>query len=60
MLGVTEWAGVTDVRRTVVRLFSPEGTLIFHLDDPGVKVTITGEGIVDHQPGWRAFRGNST
>ncbi len=37
-LGFTEATGVTDFRGTVIRLFSPEGTLVVEVDDPGVSV----------------------
>ena len=41
-LGLTEATGVTNVRGTVIRLFSPEGTLVVEVDDPGVSVQIDG------------------
>ena len=44
--GFTEATGVTDVRGTVVRLFSPEGTLVVAVDDPGVSLKIDGSDIV--------------
>jgi len=37
-LGFTEATGVTNVRGTVIRLFSPEGTLVVEVDDPEVSV----------------------
>ena len=43
---MTESTGITDFRGTVVRLFSPEGTLVVYVDDPGVNVIINGEGVV--------------
>ena len=36
--GFTEATGVTNVRGTVIRLFSPEGTLVVEVDDPAVSV----------------------
>jgi serine/threonine protein kinase len=45
-LGFTEATGVTDVHGTVIRLFSPEGTLVVEVDDPGVSVKIDGPDIV--------------
>src|SRR5262245_31995526 len=39
-LGAAEATGVTDVRGTVIRLFSPEGTLVVEVDDAGVSVTV--------------------
>src|SRR5262249_22498572 len=41
-VGFTEGTGVTNFRGTVVRLFSPEGTLVVEVDDPGVSVQIDG------------------
>ena len=43
-LGFAEGTGVTNLRATVIRIFTPEGTLIVEVDDPGVKVTIEGDG----------------
>lgn len=43
-LGMTEAAGVTKVRATVIRIFTPDGTLVVEVDDPTVKVTIEGDG----------------
>jgi len=44
--GVSEATGVTNVRGTVIRLFSPAGTLIIEVDDPGVSVSVDGEELV--------------
>jgi WD40 repeat protein len=35
---------VTNVRATVIRIFTPDGTLVVETDDPGVKVTVEGDG----------------
>src|SRR5262249_49241655 len=43
-LGLTEATGVTNVRGTVIRIFTPDGTLIVETNDPSVKVTIEGDG----------------
>jgi hypothetical protein len=43
-LSLTEATGVTQVRATVIRIFTPGGTLIIETDDPGVKVTVEGDG----------------
>jgi hypothetical protein len=45
-LGVSEATGVTDLRGTVIRLFSPEGTLVVEVDDPGVSVTVDGDDVI--------------
>jgi hypothetical protein len=44
MLGVSEATGVTNVRATVIRIFTPEGTLVVETDDPAVKVVVEGDG----------------
>ncbi len=54
--GFTEATGVTDVRGTVVRLFSPEGTLVVEVDDPGVSLKIDGSDIVITGAGAREIR----
>jgi serine/threonine protein kinase len=43
-LSFTEAVGVTNFRATVIRIFTPNGTLVVQTDDPGVKVTIEGDG----------------
>jgi tetratricopeptide (TPR) repeat protein len=43
-LSFTEATGVTNVRGTVIRLFTGDGTLIVEVNDPAVKVTIEGDG----------------
>jgi hypothetical protein len=45
-LGFTEATGFTNVRGTVIRLFSPEGTLVVEVDDPKVSVKIVGSEVV--------------
>lgn len=55
-LGVTEATGVTNVGGTVIRLFSPEGTLVVAVDDPGVSVTIDGEEMVITGTGAKEIR----
>jgi hypothetical protein len=41
---VSEATGVTQVAATIVRLLTPEGTLIVETNDPAVNVTIEGDG----------------
>jgi Leucine-rich repeat (LRR) protein len=55
-LGVTEATGVTDVRGTVIRLFSPEGTLEVQVDDPGISVQIDGSDLVITGAGAKEIR----
>src|SRR5262249_34444292 len=52
----TEATGVTNVRGTVIRLFSPEGTLVVEVEDPGVSVRIDGPDIVITGAGAREIR----
>ncbi len=55
-LSSTEASGVTDVRGTVTRLFSPQGTLVVEVDDPGVSVQIDGADLVITGAGAKAIR----
>jgi tRNA A-37 threonylcarbamoyl transferase component Bud32 len=55
-LGLTEATGVTDVRHSVIRLFSPEGTLVVEVDDPGVSVTVDGADVVITGAGAKEIR----
>lgn len=55
-LGFAEATGLTQVSGTVVRLFSPDGTLVVEVDDPGVSVTIDGGEIVITGTGAREIR----
>jgi hypothetical protein len=55
-LGVTEATGVTQVRGTVIRLLSPEGTLEVRVDDPAVSVQIDGEDLVITGAGAKEIR----
>jgi serine/threonine protein kinase/formylglycine-generating enzyme required for sulfatase activity len=55
-LGMTEATGLTNVRGTIIRLFSPDGTLVVEVDDPGVSVTIDGEEIVITGTGAKEIR----
>ncbi len=43
-LGVTEATGVTHLVATVLRISTPDGTLVVEVDDPSVNVTIEGDG----------------
>jgi hypothetical protein len=55
-LGVSEATGVTDVRGTVIRLFSPDGTLVVEVDDAGVSVTVDGGEVVITGAGAKEIR----
>ena len=55
-LGLTEATGVTDFHGTVIRLFSPEGTLVVEVDDPAVSVKIDGSDIVITGAGAKEIR----
>jgi WD40 repeat protein len=43
-LGATEATGVTRLMATVIRVLTPDGTLVVEVDDPGVTVTVEGDG----------------
>jgi formylglycine-generating enzyme required for sulfatase activity len=55
-LGLGEATGVTDVRGTVIRLFSPQGTLVVEVADPGVSVTVDGGDVVITGAGAKEIR----
>jgi WD40 repeat protein/serine/threonine protein kinase len=55
-LSLTEASGVTNIRGTVIRLFSPDGTLVVEVDDPGVSVSIDGEEMVITGTGAKEIR----
>jgi Leucine-rich repeat (LRR) protein len=55
-LAFTEATGVTDTRATVIRLFSPEGTLVVEVDDPEVSVKIEESDIVITGAGAKEIR----
>jgi serine/threonine protein kinase/Leucine-rich repeat (LRR) protein len=45
-LGLGEATGITNVFSTVIRLYSPDGTLVVEIEDPEVSVTIDGTELV--------------
>lgn len=55
-LGLAEATGITNVRGTVIRLFSPDGTLVVEVDDPAVSVSIDGEDMVITGAGAKEIR----
>lgn len=55
-LGMTEATGFTDVRQTVIHFFSPDGSLVVEIDDPGVSVSIDGEDMVITGAGAKEIR----
>jgi tRNA A-37 threonylcarbamoyl transferase component Bud32 len=55
-LGMSEATGVTEVGRSVIRLFSPEGTLVVEVDDPAVRVTLEGADLVITDAGSQEIR----
>ena len=46
VLGLTEATGVTCLAGTVIRVLTPDGTLVVEVDDPKINVTIEGDGVV--------------
>jgi eukaryotic-like serine/threonine-protein kinase len=55
-LGLGEASGVTDVGAAVVRLFTPDGTLVVEVDDPTVSVTVDGGDVVITGAGAKEIR----
>lgn len=55
-LSMTEATGVTNLRGTVIRLFSPDGVLVVEVDDPSVSVTIDGEEMLITGAGAKEIR----
>jgi serine/threonine protein kinase/Leucine-rich repeat (LRR) protein len=55
-LGFAEGTGVTNFRGTIIRLFSPEGTLVVEVDDPEVSVQIDGSDLVITGAGVKEIR----
>jgi hypothetical protein len=43
-VSLTEATGVTQLAPTLIRVLTPSGTLVIETADPGVKVTIEGDG----------------
>jgi hypothetical protein len=43
-LGFAEAGGLTDVATTIIRILTPNGTLMVEVDDPRVRVTVEGDG----------------
>ncbi len=43
-VGLSEAAGVTHLTATVIRILTPDGTLVVEANDPAVKVSIEGDG----------------
>lgn len=44
-LGATEAIGVTKLTATVIRIFTPDGTLVIEVEDPNIQVSIDGADI---------------
>jgi hypothetical protein len=55
-LALSEATGLTNVRGTIIRLFSGQGTLVVEVDDPGVSVSLDGEELVIKGAGVREMR----
>ncbi len=54
--GTTEAVGITQVSNTVIRLISPDGTLVVEVEDPSIQVTIDGKDIVFNGTGVNEIR----
>ena len=56
-IGVSEATGVTNVGATVIRILTPDGTLVIEANDPSVIVTIEGDrGVAISGAGAQAVR----
>src|SRR5262249_40124978 len=55
-LGLGEATGLTNLGGIVIRLFSPEGTLVVEVDDPGVSGTVEGGAVVITSAGVKEIR----
>ncbi len=55
-LGMMDTAGVTHLAGTVIRLLSPQGTLLVEVEDPGVSVTLDGAELIITGTGTREIR----
>ena len=55
-LGMTEATGVTRVAATVIRILTPDGTLVVQVDDPDVSVVIDGQDMIITGAGAREIR----
>jgi serine/threonine protein kinase len=55
-LGVTEATDITNVRGTVIRLFSSDGTLVVEVDDPAVSVKIDDFDVIITGAGAKEIR----
>jgi hypothetical protein len=55
-LALAEASGATRLAATLVRVWSPDGVLVVQVDDPAVKVTVEGEGVVITGPGPQEVR----
>jgi serine/threonine protein kinase len=56
VLGVTEATGVTKVAATVIRVLTPDGTLVVEVDDPGVRVSIDDSEMIVTGAGAKEIR----
>ncbi len=59
-LGFAEAAGATHLSGTVIRLVSPEGTLVVEVDDPDVSINIDGSDVVITGAGPKEIRVQGT
>jgi serine/threonine protein kinase/formylglycine-generating enzyme required for sulfatase activity len=55
-LAFAEASGVADMRGSVIRLFSPDGTLEIQIDDPAISVQIDGSDLIVSGAGAKEIR----
>ncbi len=56
LIGLSEVSGVTNMLGMIIRVLSPEGTLVVEVDDPDVSVAIDGTDVVVTSAGAKEFR----
>lgn len=59
MLGLTDAAGITDIKGSVIRLMTPSGTLVIEVDDPAIGFAIDGDAVVITGAGAKEIRVNA-
>lgn len=56
LVGTTEAIGITEISKTIIRVFRPQGSLRIEVLDPTVAVTLEGEDVVIAGAGAREIR----
>lgn len=59
MLGLSDAAGITDIKGSVIRLLVPSGTLVVEVDDPAIGFSLDGDSVVITGAGAKEIRVNA-